>query len=236
MSIGYIYKLISPNNKIYIGQTINLSNRKRNYKSGFFKEQIKLWNNCQAHNWNPLDTFEIIEEILDFENKIILNEREKYWINFYDSFNNGLNCSEGGNGNVGHKHTLEAKEKMRQAKLGKKLSEEHKQKISISGKGHYQPQATLEQREKIRQAKLGRKQSEETIKKRIEKNTGKKRTQETKDKIGSANKGRKHTEETNEKNRLSHIGLPGPNKGKKMSEEQKQKISTTLKNKKKNGE
>ena len=28
--IGYIYKIISPNGKIYIGQTINVNQRKRN--------------------------------------------------------------------------------------------------------------------------------------------------------------------------------------------------------------
>lgn len=29
----------------------------------------------------------------------LLNEREIYWIKFYDSFNNGYNLTEGGNSN-----------------------------------------------------------------------------------------------------------------------------------------
>ena len=36
-------------------------------------------------------TFEIIEECK--KDSQILNEREKYWIKYYDSFNNGYNSS-----------------------------------------------------------------------------------------------------------------------------------------------
>ena len=30
---------------------------------------------------------------------ILINDREIYWINFYDSFNNGYNCTTGGHSN-----------------------------------------------------------------------------------------------------------------------------------------
>jgi len=50
-------------------------------------------------------------------NKLFLNEREIYWISFYDSFNNGLNCNQGGNGNIGYIPSDETREKMRQKKL-----------------------------------------------------------------------------------------------------------------------
>lgn len=124
--IGVIYKLTSPNNKIYIGQTVNYINRCRKYKCNAFDGQKKLWNNCQKYNWSPLDTIEIIEEC-DISK---LNDREMYWIEQYNSFNEGLNCDKGGSSRNGFKHSEETKEKLRQHNLGKRHTEESKKKIS----------------------------------------------------------------------------------------------------------
>ena len=93
MKIWVIYKIISPSNKIYIGQTKNFRKRKSDYKKLRCKSQIKLYNSIQKYGWNH-HIFEIIEEGL--ETIELTNEREKYWITFYDSFNNGLNCTIGG--------------------------------------------------------------------------------------------------------------------------------------------
>lgn len=134
--IGYIYKITAPDGKVYIGQTINLYHRKSVYKNNFFKKQYKLSRSCKKYNWNPIDTFEIIEECLCVEDKSLLNEREIYWITFYDSFKNGLNCNIGGGSNFGYKHTEEAKSKIAKSKIGnnhnigKECSEETKNKIA----------------------------------------------------------------------------------------------------------
>ena len=135
---GYIYKITSPNGKVYIGQTVRLSKRKSHYKTGDFKQQTKLWNNCKKYNWNPLDTFEVIEECLCGDQKQILNEREIYWISFYNSFINGLNCNEGGFGNLGYSHSKETLEKMSKAHLGVKHPEwRNKQKSEYTtGRKH----------------------------------------------------------------------------------------------------
>lgn len=133
--IGYIYKITSPNNKIYIGQTLNFRNRKYYYNSGNFKQQVKLYNNVNFYNWIPGDTFELIEECFCGYNKSFLNERERYWIIYYDSFKNGLNCNEGGHGNIGHKHSEDSKLKMKNAKLGIKHSKERNNKKSEYTKG-----------------------------------------------------------------------------------------------------
>lgn len=135
--IGYIYKITSPNNKIYIGQTINKKQRRYHYNKGFYKGQIKLWNSTQKHNWNPSETFEVIEECLSGENKCFLNEREKYWVNYFDSFKNGLNCNEGGFGNTGYIASEETKNK---------ISKYHKNKPPMSD----------ETKEKLRQINLGK--------------------------------------------------------------------------------
>ena len=200
--IGYIYKITAPDGKIYIGQTINLNDRKSRYKTLRFKNQIKLWRSSQAHTWNVLDAFEIIEECLCGENKIYLNGREIYWITFYDSFKNGLNCTAGGNGNLGRSPSEETRKKISEAgkgkipwMQGKRHSEETKKKISeantgneswMKGKTHSE-----ETKEKQRTASSGKKQSQETINKRIKSNTGRKNTDEVKIKMSeSAKKGR----------------------------------------------
>lgn len=208
---GYIYKIIAPNGKIYIGQTNNFKKRKSAYKTYRFKNQIKLWNSCQTHNWNPIDTFEIIEEILFEKDRFFLNEREVYWISFYDSFNNGLNCTPGG---MVFEVSEETKEKISKFNKGKILSEETKEKISKSNKG------------KIGSNK-GKKFSAEHIKKIKETNTGHLVSDETKKKISEFNKGKKHKIE-------SIIKMSGRipwNKNKNLSEETKNKISESHKGK-----
>ena len=60
---------------------------------------------------------------------------EKYWIEQFKQWGFNLtNQTEGGDGGKGYKHTDLAKDNMRKSKLGKPLSEEHKEKISKSVK------------------------------------------------------------------------------------------------------
>lgn len=165
--IGYIYKITSPNGKVYIGQTINKKQRRYHYNSNSFKLQIKLWNNTQKHNWNPADTFEIIEECLCGENKYFLNEREKYWIEFYDSYKNGLNCNKGGYGNSGYIASDETKQKMSSSHKNKPpMSDSTKQllrELNLGGKNPmFNKIHSTESKNKIKNAKIGHKHSEET--------------------------------------------------------------------------
>ena len=81
-----IYKITSPSSKTYIGQSINIEKRIMWYKRLRCKSQKKLYNSfikygVDAHN------FEIIEEC----DILLLNERERYWQDYYDVLNNGLN-------------------------------------------------------------------------------------------------------------------------------------------------
>lgn len=93
-----IYKITNTlNNKCYIGQSIDIKIRwiqhiyegKRNNPQGklysaIFKEGIENF------------SFEVIEECpLDEK---ILNEKERYWIEYYNSFNKGYNSTKGGQG------------------------------------------------------------------------------------------------------------------------------------------
>lgn len=128
MSIG-IYKIISPSGKIYLGQSINIEKRFNQYKN-LHKKGIgnKLYNSFIKYGIKN-HIFEIIEECSVDQ----LNEREIYWINFYNSIIGGLNIREGGES---YKQSEETKNLIRLKAIGRKLSKEAKQKISQSKIGN----------------------------------------------------------------------------------------------------
>jgi group I intron endonuclease len=79
MSIG-IYKITSPTNKIYIGQSINIEKTwKYRYKNiEGCKKQPKVYRSLKKYGYDT-HKFEIIEECS--EDKLL--ERETYWKNYY---------------------------------------------------------------------------------------------------------------------------------------------------------
>jgi group I intron endonuclease len=102
MSVG-IYKITSPSNKIYIGQSTNIEERwekGHKYNCGSGK---KLKNSINKYGWEKHQK-EIIEVCLVEE----LSLKETYWINYYNSYKNGLNSTSKG-GVQGYKN-----EKLRQ--------------------------------------------------------------------------------------------------------------------------
>ena len=124
-----IYKITSPSNKIYIGKSINIEERINSYKYvSRRKSQHKLNNSIKKYGIEN-HIFEIIEEcILE-----CLDEREIYWISYYDCVEKGLNLKHGGEGGI---QSQEIKDKKSKSMLGKKASLETKQKMSQSKKGH----------------------------------------------------------------------------------------------------
>lgn len=75
-----IYKITSPSNKIYIGQSRNVDKRFKQYKRMSCKTQKVLFNSFKKHGVDN-HIFEVIEECL-FED---LNIRERYWQEHYNS-------------------------------------------------------------------------------------------------------------------------------------------------------
>ena len=101
--MGYIYKIINKiNNKVYIGQTIfPLEERwyRHQIKAKLDKTNNKFYNAIKKYgikNFYP----EVIEECLEKD----LDEKEKYWIKYYDSYNNGYNSTLGGEGTRLYSH------------------------------------------------------------------------------------------------------------------------------------
>lgn len=83
-----IYKVTSPEGKIYVGQSINISKRFSDYLqlNTKTKNQPLLWESFLKHT--PSNH---IFEVIEFCEKHELNSRERYWQEFYDVLNGGLN-------------------------------------------------------------------------------------------------------------------------------------------------
>ena len=87
-----IYKITDKiSNKVYIGQSSNLASRFNAHISDFENGKGLKKHNPELQIENL--TFEIIEIC---ENEEDLDERERYWIKYYDSFFNGFNRTMGG--------------------------------------------------------------------------------------------------------------------------------------------
>lgn len=131
-----IYKITSPSNKIYIGQTINYKSRLWYYMKLRCKQQIRLYNSFNKHGVKN-HIFEIIEEC-EIE---LLNERERYWQEFYDVIdkNTGLNCVLTKTTDRSGKMSEETRQKLirnnTRPMLGKQHSKETRLKMSSSSKG-----------------------------------------------------------------------------------------------------
>lgn len=110
-----IYKITNPKGKIYIGQTKDYRKRLNLYRILHCKSQQKLYNSLKKYGFNN-HQFEIIEEV----SNNISDEREKYWINYFQCYwkdkNKGLNLNRGGNR---PKHTQETKNKISKSLFGK---------------------------------------------------------------------------------------------------------------------
>ena len=120
---GFIYKITNTiNSKSYIGQTI------QNVKERFYQHCAtkcsKAVSNMAIHRaikkyGKSNFTVEVIEEI-DSAN---LNDRERYWIRYYDSYNNGYNSTEGGQDGIKLFKNLDTESIVREYKSGKSLRE-----------------------------------------------------------------------------------------------------------------
>lgn len=107
-----IYKITSPTNRIYIGQSRNVLHRFSVYKSVRCKGQVKLYHSFLKYGVDR-HKFEIIHVCEPHE----LNDLEVYYIQLFNTFNSkyGLNLRSGGKHNTLSKESIE---KMRRASLG----------------------------------------------------------------------------------------------------------------------
>lgn len=89
-----IYKITNQiNNKSYIGQSIDIKRRWRDHKSKWVNQDYPLQKAFKKYGIENF-SFEVLEECKIEE----LNEKEIYYINKFNSYNNGYNATTGGQG------------------------------------------------------------------------------------------------------------------------------------------
>lgn len=219
MTRGYIYVLTSPSGKHYIGQTWDWISRMSYYRNLRCKDQPRIYNAIKKYGFENF-TYYFISSA---DTQEILDLRERYWIDMYDSRSPeyGYNIKEGGSNG---KHSEATKAKLHDLKMGHSVSQETRDIISKHHKGR---KPSLEWIKKAKEARtlVGREHSEETKQKIRQANTGHLVSETTKQKLSQKLMGRTlpedikqkvvknlvkggfvnhtHSEETKEKMRLS---------------------------------
>lgn len=168
--ISGIYKITClVDGRCYIGQSVNVFIRLKQHKSNLKSNRHEnkylqgLYNQFGANNF----TYELIEECSIEE----LDEREKYWINFFGGKDSKMNCNfESG----GHALKTMSKELLARQSLSHKGQHSSPRTEFAKGiipwnKGKKTP---LEIRQKLSKAHIGQKISEETKKKISETSKG----------------------------------------------------------------
>ena len=97
MEIYTVYKLISPNKKVYIGISKKIERRFKEYEKLRCKNQILLYNSLKKYGWDNF-TKEILYKNLSKEEA---KQKEKEFILIYKQLNNSLNITFGGEGAFG---------------------------------------------------------------------------------------------------------------------------------------
>lgn len=119
----YIYKITNKiNNKIYIGQTTRTIQQRWIEHQYFALNQNGDTYFCRALRKYGVENFEI-EKIDETSSQEELNKKEKHWIKYYNSCEEGYNSTTGGEaGNTYINKTVEElekiKTKIRQSKIG----------------------------------------------------------------------------------------------------------------------
>lgn len=188
-----VYKITNTiDNKVYIGQSINIYARWKDHINSLNKGNSRCTLLQRAWNKYGEDNFSF--EIIKLCSEDMLDYIETKYIKLYDSQNTGYNIEPGGNSNKhlsketkkkigdanrGRRHSDEAKKKMSEkrrgmnnAMYGKHHTEEAKQKMSETKKGKPGTPRSDYQKERARLANLGKAKSEEIRRKISEANKG----------------------------------------------------------------
>lgn len=173
------------NGKSYIGQSQDVKHRKCQHLSELRGNHH--YNQYLQRAYNKYKEYNFSWKVLEYCDKDMLDDREMYWISYYDTYKNGFNANEGGKSNRGYERTDEFK-----SKISEILTEvwanadERRKETSERMRGENNPM-------------YGR--------------TGQLNPAYGQDHSGEKNGmfGRRHTEEAKELNRQAHLGAKNKN-------------------------
>jgi group I intron endonuclease len=152
-----IYKIICAiNNKVYIGQSVDMIKRKASHFYYLRNDSHRNEHLQRAFNKYGEEFFkyEILEECY-FEK---LDEREEHYMKLYKSLDRMYGYNIMKTEHKKYRHSLETKEKISKSNKGKTRSEETKRRLSIASKGRIMPTESIE---KMRIKRKGQMQGEQ---------------------------------------------------------------------------
>lgn len=147
-----IYKVTNKiNGKVYIGQSVDIGRRWRQHMTAeddsYFHKAIQKYG-VENFEW------EVIEQC----KKKDLDEREVYWIEYYDSFNKGYNRTKGGDGvSGGEDHPRWKGGVSSDPEYSKQYYQANKEQKKQYSKQHYK-QYYEENKEKVKEYKEANKE------------------------------------------------------------------------------
>ena len=147
-----IYKVTNKiNGKVYIGQSVDIGRRWREHMTA--KDDIYFHKAIQKYGVEIFE-WEVIEQC----KKKDLDEREIYWIEYYDSFNKGYNCTKGGDGvSGGEDHPRWKGGVSSDPEYSKQYYQANKEQKKQYSKQHYK-QYYEENKEKVKEYKEANKE------------------------------------------------------------------------------
>ena len=164
---GVIYRYINQsegeeNGWSYVGSTMNEKTRRYSWNNhgnkSYGGEKI---NDAREKFGIESFTYEILEEFYNADGKALqkkLDEREAFYVQQFDSFQNGYNTSKGGTGNKGVNFSQIHRNNIGKASKGRKHTEATKKQIGTKLKGHSVSDDT---RLKISEGNKGKKRTAE---------------------------------------------------------------------------
>ncbi|MGM1447547.1 NUMOD3 domain-containing DNA-binding protein [Bacillus cereus group sp. BceL305] len=235
-----VYAILNLNNgKVYIGSSVDVFKRWGDHTRELERgnhHSPRLQNSWDKHGEDAF-SFEIIDDVGDKDRLI---KQEQYWIDIFKSYDdsNGYNISHAAKSCLGIERSEEFKEGCRWRNLGKKQSEETRQKRSESLKEFYKHnkrKVSFKTRMLMSIRMRGNIPSEETRRKlseagkgRVGSFAGKKLSEEHRRKLSESRRGEKHFNFGKEFSDELRKKLSDAHKGIKLSEESIKKLKVTM--------
>lgn len=198
----------------YIGQTIDLDNRREHHRYSCARgRRIDLYNAVRddPRGW---DAFPLRVIVSGWWTDEQTNAAEIGYIAHHNTYHNGLNMTKGGDTTTGRKATQETRDRIGASNSGRKMpprSPEYRAKMRAASLGR---KHTAESNEKNRQAHLGKVASAETIAKQSAATIGKAKPPEHGSRVSATLRARgiSFSKEAHEKARRLNTGRKVPAK------------------------